>query len=250
MSKNWESSSQRAKKDFKDWLRNHIAAQPLSFFVPGAGTMLVTYLIPSNVSIFMATLYGFIGGAIGLGLLYLIVYLVQLAIAPYRQRNEAYKLISELRKDKVIIPNKDTLIRAISHFAITVRDAFVSQRLVEITYIDKPLSVIKDSIEIKDVLNKVSILIEAKEALDTETLVSGQKVSNIVSPLVVFAIEQVVNGGKLRDILHQFIDSIPKKVFVEILLKPPAVILIGEEFTREFDNKVKETIRQINEIAS
>jgi len=100
MGKEWETSPQRACKDFKEWLRNHIAVQPLSFFVPGGGTMLATLLIPSDTSVVLAALYGFIGGALGLGLLYLGIYVFQLFRAPYRQRNEARKDFDKLEKER------------------------------------------------------------------------------------------------------------------------------------------------------
>lgn len=97
---------QRAYKDFKAWLRNHIAVQPLSFLLPGVGTMLATYLIPPDISITLAAIYGFIGGAVGLALLYSVVYLFQLFRTPYRQlkelRIEYSKLQSELENSNRI----------------------------------------------------------------------------------------------------------------------------------------------------
>jgi len=101
-----ETARQRACKDFKVWLRNHIAAQPLSFVLPGVGTMLATYLIPPDISITLAAIYGFIGGVVGLALLYSGVYLIQLFRAPYKQlkelRIEYSKLQSEQENSKRI----------------------------------------------------------------------------------------------------------------------------------------------------
>lgn len=102
----WKMARQRAYRDFKAWLRNHIAVQPLSFFLAGVGTALAMYLIPPDTSITLAAIYGFIGGAVGLALLYSVVYLLQLFRAPYRQlkelRTEYSKLQSKLENSRRI----------------------------------------------------------------------------------------------------------------------------------------------------
>ena len=95
-----ETARQRACKDFKVWLRNHIAVQPLSFVLPGGGTMLATYLIPPDTSITLAAIYGFIGGAVGLALLYSGVYLIQLLRAPYKQLKELGIEYSKLQSEQ------------------------------------------------------------------------------------------------------------------------------------------------------
>ena len=103
-----DNTSQRIKKDYREWLRNHIASQPLSFILPGVGTMLATFFIPTDTNIICAGIYGFIGGCLGLGLLYLIVYLVILIRTPYRQRDEARKTAIELESQLIEkIKNKD-----------------------------------------------------------------------------------------------------------------------------------------------
>lgn len=99
----WKMARQRASRDFKGWLRNHIAVQPLSFVLTGVGTWLFTYLIPPDMSIPLAAM---LGGVVGLALLYLGVYLFQLLCAPYRQlkelRIEYSKVQSELENSKQI----------------------------------------------------------------------------------------------------------------------------------------------------
>jgi len=56
MGKRWKSAPQRAGEDYREWLRNHILLQPLSFLVPGGGTMVATFYLPPDVSILTAAL--------------------------------------------------------------------------------------------------------------------------------------------------------------------------------------------------
>ena len=96
----WETSTKRAWKDITEWLLNHIFTYFLAFILPGSGTMLAMWYIPSNISIQKAAIYGFLGGLGGLVILFILGYLIQLILAPQKQRNEAREEIEKL-KDKL-----------------------------------------------------------------------------------------------------------------------------------------------------
>jgi hypothetical protein len=91
-----QSATSRAREDTRKWLLDHIVAWVLAFLLPGGGTMLTTLMLPSDVSIKMAAVYGFIGGFLGLILLLVTTYVIHLILAPYRQRNEARNMIEQL----------------------------------------------------------------------------------------------------------------------------------------------------------
>ena len=92
-----ENVSQKARKDFQEWIRNHIAAQILLFVLPGSAAVIATLFIPPATNPTLAALYGFVAGAVALGLLYLGVYIYQVIRAPYKQRDEALQCINNLR---------------------------------------------------------------------------------------------------------------------------------------------------------
>jgi hypothetical protein len=108
-----QSAPRRAWGDSREWLLNHIIAWFLAFFLPGGGTMLTTWLIPSNIDTRTAALYGFLAGLAGLLLLLIGTYIWNLFRAPYRQRNEVRKQVIVQAKHEDII----------SHFASIVREA-------------------------------------------------------------------------------------------------------------------------------
>ena len=60
--------------------------------------MLAAWLLPANVSVLRAALYGFLGGLLGLILLLVFTYMYFLIRAPYIQRNEARNRVRELEK--------------------------------------------------------------------------------------------------------------------------------------------------------
>lgn len=88
-----QSAPRKAWEDTKKWLLDNVISWFLAFLLPGGGTMLATWRLASNVGIMRATVYGFIGGLLGLLLLLGITYVVHLVLAPIRQRNEAIKSV-------------------------------------------------------------------------------------------------------------------------------------------------------------
>lgn len=100
MGRKYETAPQRALVDFKDWVRNYILAQVLFYLVPGGGAVLATIFIPPEISFKVAVICGFLGGLIGLGLLYLGVYLFQFSRAPYKQRDEAHSRLDEIEAQR------------------------------------------------------------------------------------------------------------------------------------------------------
>lgn len=96
-----ESTWRRAQKDSKIWLLGHIIAWFFAYILPGGGTVLATWLIPSpNTISWENALLGFLGGFVGLLLFVVVVYVWNLFRAPYRQRDEAWGSNQKL-KDKL-----------------------------------------------------------------------------------------------------------------------------------------------------
>ena len=89
----------RAKQDTNTWFLNHIVAFFLAFLIPGVGTVLATHFIPSDASIEMSALYGFLGGVAGLILLVVAVFTWNLLRAPYKQRNEVRQRIEKIEAE-------------------------------------------------------------------------------------------------------------------------------------------------------
>lgn len=157
----------------------------------------------------------------GLGLFVfamLCVWIGATTSAPIRQRNEARATSLEKQKQKSI-SNKDALVRAISNFKECA--------LVEFTHHQARK---EHSCKVSDcplmIDGKPFDLAQAYEALAAETLVAGERVTSIVSPLMTFVLTQII---------EQYNDE-----------SSSVTKLNSDEFISELYKTVKKTVRGIN----
>jgi len=90
----------RAWEDTWKWILGSRVALILLAVVGG---VLGAIIIPSRQTLIERALYGGLGAIVTIFLILLICYVVQLQIAPYRQRNEAWGQIDELLGNKIEI---------------------------------------------------------------------------------------------------------------------------------------------------
>lgn len=93
-----ESTPKRIWEDTKSWLRSHIIAWLLAFFVPGGASVIATLFIPPIMDSKSAALWGFIWGIVGLALLIGGTYGIQSILVFRKQRDEARELYEPIKE--------------------------------------------------------------------------------------------------------------------------------------------------------
>ena len=179
-----ESAPQRAWNNTKDWLLTHILAWVLAFIFPGSGTVLTTWLIPPITDVNLIVLYGFLGGVAGLLLLFGSVYFIYLIIAPYRQRNEARRLLSE-RPKPMPLQDRGRLLRTI-YEAKTAAIEFIDCRKQLARLYEQNPNDINEGKASKVLKESQTKYTEALRLLDCEKLVSGDEYEPFINSLVMF----------------------------------------------------------------
>jgi len=103
-----ESTRKRIWKDTKEWLKNHIIVLFLVFIVTGGGSVVATLFIPATMNFRLATLWGFIGGLVGLAILVGCICGIQSILVFKKQRDEVRKLYGPM-KELANIKSGDTI---------------------------------------------------------------------------------------------------------------------------------------------
>lgn len=193
----------------------------------GIGVIILMKFIPENASQQIASIYQFGGAIAGLIAGLLLIFIMYLILAPYRQRNEARVLLIESMQKKIHITNRDTLIRAISGFVTSATKVFIMDEAVR-EYGDNlgELSEEKKT-------NRIIALREYAESmqiLDAERLVAGEIIGTII--------HKEIKEFTLEQILFTNIDS------------TSITKLSVEDFAEELKKRLAETLRQINELTS
>ena len=122
-----------------------------------------------------------VGAILGLGFL----FLFSLVVAPVKQRNEARKLLLDLEDNKINIPNKTELLRAIEHFkesAFIVYEYEAKMNYALLEEEKRTIAIAKNEAVIRFMV--------AVDNLANEMQIAGEKINRIVSSLIVLSCQR------------------------------------------------------------
>ncbi len=216
----FQSSSRRAVADTLHTPRQN----PWFFWSVGIvmvalGGFLGTIYTPEGSGKFLSVICPTAGVILGAIIVIIIVFIINLILAPYRQRNEARALLA-VKPKPIPLPNRDALIRAISRFKECALVHFINRQVINEARVDNP-SCAQCSLG-----DGSYDFIQAYQVLSDEMLVAGEKVKNIVSQLAVFVFQQILEQDNDQS---------------SSIVNPNS-----DEFISELNKKVENTIKRIN----
>lgn len=145
-----------------------IVALGMYLAIPNSASTVIKTIVP--IAAFSIWMLAVLGG----------VFLLSLLVAPYRQRNEARRLIRTQRK--VPLPNRESLIRAIS--AIKEKVINLKMRQDDLNFKLKRHEDPREELAKRD--NAWFAYLDAKRDLETERLVAGDNFRAVIDKLIMF----------------------------------------------------------------
>ena len=145
-----------------------IVALGMYLAIPNSASTVIKTIVP--IAAFSMWMLAVLGG----------VFLLSLLVAPYRQRNEARRLI--LTQRKVPLPNRESLIRAIS----VIRDKAIDLKMRQDNLNFKNRNRENPQEELAERDNAWFAYLDAKQDLETERLVAGDNFRAIIDNLIMF----------------------------------------------------------------
>ena len=184
----WEDTERFRHTAGSFWGLEIVGASVLGLVGGYAGFLLAPINATPKQSFMYPAIGAVVGVIVGLTIVFLLIYGLNLFSAPYRQRNEARDLL--LAKPKPIpLLNRGELIRAISEVQHTSGELLMAQEQLDNLEARSPNLVHVDAMETRD--DAYAKYKQAINKLSAEKMVAGKPFESLLSDLIAYISTQV-----------------------------------------------------------